>query len=124
MTFTDTEISFELALIPRQVKTDRNNTQDRYLPMMLVRIRWTDEYDIKVRREVWEDRDSLDRILHKTHAVTRIVILVPAVPEQDHLDVGTGDDHLFYLRELWERVRYRPWVHLVIRGHEMRPAIL
>ncbi len=117
MTFIDAEISLKLALISVQVNTVRNSSLGRELPRILARIRWTDEHDIQIRREVWEDYYGLDYILHKTNTVPRVVILVPAILKEDHLDVGTGDNYLFYLCKLWQGVRNGPGVRLVVHRH-------
>jgi hypothetical protein len=123
VTFTDPEISFELALISTRVNTVRNGTLGRDALGIPACVRWADENNIQIRREVWEDRNGLDRILHKTHAVARVVILVPAIPKEDHLDVGTGEDHLFHLCKLWQGVRNGPGIHLVVRRHQIRSAV-
>jgi len=121
--FTDAEIGLKLALISMRVSTVRNSSLGES-PRILARIRWTDEHDIQIRREGREDRHGLDRILHKTDTVPRVVILVPTIPKEDHLDVGTGNNHLLDLCELGEGVRNGPWVHLVLCRHEIRSAIL
>jgi hypothetical protein len=124
MTFTDPEISFKLALISIRVNTVRYSTLGRDILRILARIGWADKNNIKIRGEVWEDYNGLDYILYKTNIIARIVVLVPAIPKEDHLDVGAGDNHLLNLCELWEGVRNRPGVHLVVRRHHIRSTIL
>ncbi len=123
ITFTDPEISFELVLIPIRVNTGHNSMLGRDALGIPASVRWADENDIQIRREVWEDRNGLDRILYETHAVARVVILVPAIPKEDHLDMGTGKDHLLHLRQLWQVVRNRPRIHLVVRRHQIQSAV-
>src|ERR1700709_2194524 len=117
VTFTHSEVSLELALISMHVSIVRCKSIGRELPMIPACIRWTHEHDVQIRREVWEDRHSLDRVLHEAHTVPRVVILVPAIPKEDHLDVRTGDDHLFNLRELGEVDRDRLWAHVILSRH-------
>lgn len=122
--FTDPEISLKLTLISVQVRTACNRVYGPRLPRILVRIRRTDKYDVEIGREVREDGNSLDCILYEADTVARVVILVSTIPKEHHLDVATGDNHLFDLCKRRQVVRYGSWVHLVVRRHQIRSATL
>ena len=65
----------------------------------------------------------IDRALHETDAVSRVMVLVATVAMDHHLHMRPRDDHLLDLRQLWQMGRHVSWVHLVPCGHQERGLV-